>query len=385
MIRRNLTLFQIDNFLNGFWPLSAVAIIYFEAIAHSYTEAMLIFSIINIVQSICEIPTGVLSDKIGRKYSMVATSILIFAGYMFWAIAGDIQNVWLLYVGAVLVGCGQAFVSGTDDAFVYETIKELGETCHFDKVYSRNKSFDELGLAVSAILATIVFYFSSINVLAWISVVPVMLRILVALFYVEPKCVSRPKENAWKHFVKSLTLIMRRPKLIKFSLVKSFNYSFNAANWRFVGAYYETLIAPWLINVVRIVQEFMGFVGYGLVHFIKRRDAKKVLFLSTLINALIKMLGIAINTVVTPFIMVSSTLCHGISSTVENTLLQQQLTDRQRATKGSVISLFAGFLSVLVFMATGIIADYGSARIAVFLLIFMRIVVAFAYKRILSK
>ena len=57
----------------------------------------------------------------------------------------------------------------------------------------------------------------------------------------------------------------------------------------------------------------------------------------------------------------------------------------QRATMGSVISLFAGFLSVLVFMATGIIADYGSARIAVFLLIFMRIVVAFAYKRILSK
>lgn len=385
MIKRNLTLFQIDNFLGGFWPLSAVAIIYFESIAHSYVEAMLVFSIINIVQSICEIPTGVLSDKIGRKYSLTATYALILAGYAAWAIAGDTQDIWLLYAGAALVGCGQAFVSGTDDAFAYETMKELGQACEFDKIYSRNKSYGELGLAVSAALATAVYYFSSINTLAWISVVPALLRVFVSFFYIEPKCVERPKENGWKHFIKSLKLIMRRPKLIRFALVKSFNYSFNAANWRFIGAYYETLIAPWLINVVRIVQELMGFIGYQLVRLVKRRDSKKVLFLATLVNALIKMGGVIINTAATPFIMVSSTLCYGISSTVENTLLQKQLTDRQRATMGSVISLFAGFLSVAVFMATGFIADYTSARTVIFLLILMRIAVAFAYKHILNK
>lgn len=378
-------MFQLDNFLGGFWPLSAVAIIYFEMITHSYAEAMLVFSIINFTQGLCEIPTGILSDKIGRKCSMIATCMLILGGYAAWAIAGDTQNVWLLYAGAVLVGCGQAFSSGTDDAFAYETMKELGCTCEFDKVYSRNKSFDSLGLSVSAILATVVFYFSSINTLAWISVVPALLRVVVSFFYVEPKCVERPKENGWKHFIKSLKLLSRRPKLIRFALIKSFNYSFNSANWRFVGAYYETLIAPWLINVVRIVQELMGFIGFRLVRFVKRRESKKILFLSILINALIKMAGVIVNVAATPFIMVSSTLCYGISSTVENTLLQKQLTDRQRATMGSVISLFAGFLSVLVFMATGIIADYTSARIAIFLLIFMRIAVAFAYRYIFSK
>lgn len=385
MIQRNLTLFQIDNFLGGFWPLSAVAIIYFEMITHSYAEAMLVFSIINFGQSIFEIPTGILSDKIGRKYSMTAACALILGGYTAWAIAGDTNLVWLLYIGAALVGCGQAFGSGTDDAFAFETIKEMGRTCEFDRVYSRNKSFDSLGLAVSAMLATVVFYFSPINTLAWISVVPALLRVVVSFFYVEPKCVERPKESGWKHFLKSLKLLSRRPKLMRFALVKSFNYSFNSANWRFVGAYYETLIAPWLINVVRIVQELMGFIGFHLVRFVKRRESKKVLFLSVLINALIKMAGVMLNAAVTPFIMVSSTLCYGISSTVENTLLQKQLTDRQRATMGSVISLFAGFLSVLVFMATGFIADYTSARAAIFLLIFMRIAVAFAYKRIFSK
>lgn len=385
MIRRNLTLFKIDNFLSGFWPLSAVAIIYFETITRSYAEAMLVFSIVNLAQSLCEIPTGIVSDKIGRRYSMAATGLLLLGGYLLWAVAGDAGSVPLLYAGAALVGCGQAFVSGTDDAFAYETVKELGQTCDFDRVFSQNKSYGELGLAVSAALATAVFYFSSINTLAWVSVVPPLLRAFVAFLYVEPKCVERTKDNAWRHFVKSLRLLLRRPKLIKFALVKSLNYGFNAANWRFAGAYYETLIAPWLINAVRIVQEFMGFVGYRLVRLVKRRESKKMLFVSLLANALIKLAGVVINTAATPFIMVSSTLCHGVSSTVENTLLQRQFTDRQRATMGSVVSLFAGFLSVFIFMATGAIADYASARTAIFLLIFMRIAVAFGYKRILGK
>lgn len=385
MIKRNLTLFKIDNFLSGFWPLSAVAVIYFEAVTHSYVEAMLVFSIINLAQSLCEIPTGIISDKIGRRYSMTSACLLLLGGYLLWAVAGDTSSAGLLYGGAALVGCGQAFVSGTDDAFAYETVKELGKTCDFDKVFSQNRSFDELGLAVSAALATAVYYFSSINTLAWMSVVPPLLRVFVSFLYVEPKCVDRPKENGWKHFVKALKLLLRRPKLIKFALVKSFNYSFNAANWRFVGAYYETLIAPWLINTVRIVQEFMGFVGYRLVRFVKRRESKRMLFWSILVNALVKLSAVVLNTAATPFIMVSSTLCYGISSTVENSLLQRQFTDRQRATMGSVVSLFAGFLSIVVFMATGAVADYWSARTAIFLLIIMRIAVAFGYKRILGK
>ncbi len=384
MIKRNLFLFKIDNFLSGFWPLCAVAVIYFEQITHSYTQAMLVFSIINLTQSLCEVPTGIISDKIGRKKSMIITNFFIMLGYTMWALASVKYGDVLLYFGGLFVGCGKAFLSGTDDALVFETLKKLNKESEFDKVFSQNRSFDELGLAGAALLATFVYYFKNIEILAWLGIIPSFLRVILSCFYVEPNCVTRPTDAPLKHLLISINILKKSPKLLKFAIVKSFNDGFNAVNWRFIGAYYAELIAPWLINIVRIVQEIMGFISYRLVCFFHNYTKRKVLFLSILINSFIKLCGVIINTAITPFVMASSTLCYGISTTVENTLLQEQLTDRQRATMGSVISLFAGFLNFIIFILIGIIADIINPRISIFLIMIARITIAFAYRKVLK-
>lgn len=77
-----------------------------------------------------------------------------------WAVAGFCQNVVLLYVGAMFVGTGQSFLSGTDDALAFETISQLGKKDEFDKVFADNRSYDELGIAVGAIAATIIYFFT---------------------------------------------------------------------------------------------------------------------------------------------------------------------------------------------------------------------------------
>ena len=59
-IKRNILLFKLASFFDGFWPLSPLVVIYFEQITNSYAIAMGIFSIANILQCIMEIPTGIL-------------------------------------------------------------------------------------------------------------------------------------------------------------------------------------------------------------------------------------------------------------------------------------------------------------------------------------
>ena len=384
MIKRNLTLFKIDNFLNGLWPLSAVAIIYFENIAHSYTSAMLVFSIINFSQSIFEIPTGIMSDKIGRRKSMVTGTFLILLGYIMWAVAGFCQNVVLLYVGAMLVGTGQSFLSGTDDALAFETISQLGKKDEFDKVFADNRSYDELGIAVGATAATIIYFFYPIDVLAYLAVLPAFLRFIVSCFYIEPQYINRSKNSFLSHFFTAFQKIVKNPKLLKFSLVKSLNDSLNAVNCRFIGAYYQKVIAPWLINVVRIFQEIMGYFSYRLVKRVRHCNAKNTLFISIFVNAFIKMFGAVINIFISPFIMASSTILYGISTTFENNLLQQQLTDNERATMGSVIALWTAFLNVLIFLAIGFVADIFDVRISVFVIMLARMFVAILYRIILK-
>ena len=70
-IQKNIRLFKIDAFLGGLWPLSSLAIIYFQQITHSYALAMLVWSAANLTQTFGEIPTGIYSDKIGRRKTLI--------------------------------------------------------------------------------------------------------------------------------------------------------------------------------------------------------------------------------------------------------------------------------------------------------------------------
>lgn len=347
---------------------------------------MLIFSTISIAQSVTEIPGGIISDKISRKSTLIIATISIFLGYLLWAIAGNSEVISLLFIGAFFVGIGNAFLSGTDNAIIYETLEELSSEQNFDYIYSQNKSFEQLGMCISALLATIAYYYSNINILAWISVIPALLRIIVVCLYIDPNrnCNSN-QETSIKHFLKSWYLLIRNRHLLKLAIISSFHHSLNAANWRFCGAYYETLIAPWIINLVRVFQEFMGFVGFYLIRFIRKLNSLQLLFVSISSNALIKLLGLFINNPLTPFIMASSTIMYGISSTVEHTLLQQQYTDRQRATLGSVVSFFGGIMSLIVFTTTGYIADKYSPYLAILILILSRLVIGIIYPKVLKK
>ncbi len=383
MIKRNLVLFKADNFFNGLWPLCAVAVIYFESITHSYTLAMLTFSMINLAQSVAEVPTGIVSDKLGRKKSMITGTFLILIGYVMWALAGAYQAKFLLYIGAMFVGGGKAFLSGTDDALAFETINQMNKKGEFDKVFADNRSFDELGIAVGATFAAIICFYTSIEILAYVAILPAFLRFLIACFYVEPNYIKRSHKSFVTHMFSSLKAVIKNPKLLKFALVKSFNDSLNAVNWRFVGAYYETIISPFMINVVRIFQEIMGYISYRLVQLVRQKDVRNTLFLSIFFNALIKLCGAVINTVISPFIMASSTLLYGISTTFENNFLQQQLTNQERATMSSIIALWTSFLNVLIFLGIGFIADASSARVAIFVVLFGRILVSFFYRKIL--
>ena len=251
-MKRNLILFRVDNFLSGLWPLSAVAVIYFQQITNSYTLAMLVFSIINIVQTLFEVPTGVLSDKIGRKKTIILSNLLILSGYILWALAGIKNMHYLLYLGSFLVGSGNALLSGTDDAMVFETLKDMDKEDEFDKFFSKNRSYNELGIAIGATIATFVYFYYPISALAFLAIFPPLLQVIISFLYIEPKNTTRPDSSFLLHLVKATKLLLKNKNLFKFALIKSLNDSLNAVNWRFIGAYYEQVIAPWMINIVRI-------------------------------------------------------------------------------------------------------------------------------------
>jgi MFS family permease len=70
--KRNLKLLNILTFLNTFRAYEGVLVIYFASIADSFTISMTVFALVGISASFFEVPTGLISDKIGRKKTLIS-------------------------------------------------------------------------------------------------------------------------------------------------------------------------------------------------------------------------------------------------------------------------------------------------------------------------
>jgi hypothetical protein len=95
--------------------------------------------------------------------------------------------------------------------------------------------------------------------------------------------------------------------------------------------------------------------------------------------------GLIINNIATPFIASCVNIFYGTSSTAESALLQKELSSKQRATMGSIVSLIGGIMSAIIYYIVGVIADISSIYFAVFMLVFCNLIISGGYYLLLRK
>lgn len=383
MIRRNIFLFKCLYFFNGLWLFSAMAVIYFEQVCHSYALAMLAFSLVNIAQCLAEVPCGIFSDRVSRKTTMVLGESCWFLNMLSWAFAGVYSSVFLLFLGSCLRGIGLAFLSGTDSAMIYETLAQIRKRKIFMTVLAKINSFHQLGLLLSALIATIVTFYFSLKTLVWLSVIPAFCNLLVVLFLVNPKNKFDSSLSLYKQTAKSISLFFKKKKLRSYALLKVLNTSLEYSVFRFESAYFGQLLPIYMVSIVRILQHALGCISFQITSLLNKINLLKIICYSTLGNSLIKLLGLAMNNTLSPFIIAMQNLFYGPEVSSSTTLLQKEYTNSLRATMDSIIGLVGSLGVALVSFLIGFIADFCSARAILIGCSFMGIGIAMAYHRLL--
>ena len=374
MIERNIKLLKWDNFFCGLYALSMVLVIYFESITKSYAQAMLIYSISSIVKVAMEIPTGIFSDKIGRKKTIILSSLLFFITSFIWAFAGSLDNVLLLYVGAVIFGISDAFLSGTNEALMFETMEELKKQDNFDVLFSQCNGWLQVGFVCSSIIAAIVIYFFDMEVLAWFSIIPMMISFFIALWYVEPKVYNRRKDiTSVKVFIASLKDIYANRKAFLFSLLDVMENALGMSCHRFEVAYFNTLIPLWAVNFARLLKQVTGVISFFMISKIKSLGASRILFGSMIGNAFVRVLGVVIDNVLTPFVISSVNLFYGTAETIRKDILQHEFTTKQRATMGSIVSFFSNIVMAILMYILGYVADVYTPYCAICVVVVIKV------------
>ena len=154
---------------------------------------------------------------------------------------------------------------------------------------------------------------------------------------------------------------------------------------RFESAYFNMLIPTWAVNIARVIKQTCGAISYAIAPYFRRFGFYRILVASTIGMTIIKATAVAMNNFVTPFLQSCVNILYGTASTAESALLQQELSSKQRATMGSIVSLLGGILSAVIYWGVGVVADNTSVLFAIIALIVCNVFISGGYYWMLKK
>jgi MFS family permease len=127
-------------------PIYPVYLLLFESKGLSLGQVSLLLATWSVPVVLLEIPTGILADHWSRKNMIVAGSICKAACYVFWFFS---EGFLLYAVGFIFWGISEALCSGSEEALLYDSLKQRQEEDRFDRVYGMGNFCSGLGVALS--------------------------------------------------------------------------------------------------------------------------------------------------------------------------------------------------------------------------------------------
>lgn len=270
-LERNLWLYAIFRTFHKRTFL-AVLVIYAVSVANVSVEMIgVVTAITAVVTMILEVPSGYISDKIGHKRALVFGAILIAISPLGLVFA---QNFYGLLFASLAYWSGNAFHSGTQQAFLHETLIELGRDKEFATVSARAERWS---LFVSLFLLALVpltymvdprlpfvlgFIFQSFTVVASLS------------FTVPQKTHREVFEKMHRGFFALLSTVRKRGEVALFFFL-GFVTALHNKLPEYKELYFQEIGVPlWVFGVVLSLTGIVGIILTYQVHWMEKFKAR---------------------------------------------------------------------------------------------------------------
>jgi MFS family permease len=334
--QKNIKLLAWFNFFTDFKLYSGIAIIYFSSITHSLALGMSIFSIANIADAIFEVPTGILSDRVGRRKTIILGALASIIYSICFALG---KSFWMLALGAVFQGLSVAFYSGNNDALLHDSLKESGKEKDYHTFLGKLSSLFQLALAVGAVLGSVLAN-SSFALVMWLSVFSQVVCFFISLQMVEPNIHIEKSTNIYEHMRDAFLLFKTNKKLRLVSIAGILGSSVGEATFQLQAVFYNTLWPLWAVGIAKMISYLGAMISFYLSGpFINRFKEIKVILIGNIYSRIINSLAVLFPTQASPLLYSSTSIFYGSLSVAKNSLLQKEFTPHQRATIASLNSL----------------------------------------------
>ncbi len=180
---KEIYVYWLVEFIHGIELIGAVLLIFFKdwgGLNQAHTQMLQSWFTLWIF--ILEIPTGVYGDVYGKKKSVITGLIFHTLGIVVYTIA---PNIWLFLLGEFIFALGVAFISGAQEAWIYDTTKKLGIEKRYRDVSITGSNLHMIGMIVASLIYIPLSRYFSVDNLFRLGIVPNVLSIILFTLFIK--------------------------------------------------------------------------------------------------------------------------------------------------------------------------------------------------------
>jgi MFS family permease len=242
----NLWKITAIRMMRGFMVIMPVIVLFFQDNGLSMSEVFLLQSLFSVAVIVLEVPSGYLSDRFGRRNSIVVGSLLTALGYTIYSVG---HGFFGFLCAEILIGFGASFISGADSALLYDSLEGLHRTPEYKRIEGRNGSLGMMSEGAASVIGGVIAVIS-LRFPMYCEAVVMWLIVPIALSLVEPDR---------KQLVARENLIADMLRLVRYALHDHAEIKWLSLYSSVVGA--STLTMAWLI------QPYLKEAGLPLGYF----------------------------------------------------------------------------------------------------------------------
>ena len=142
---KNKMYYGLYAFISSFVLTRGIFLLYLSYRGLTAGEIAIYSVILNAMTAFCEVPTGILGDKIGTRNSVMLGCILLSLHAVIMANAHN--HIILISMGGI-EGAAYTFVSGSDSALLYEILEEGEEQRDYLSVNSKLLAIQSITMGI---------------------------------------------------------------------------------------------------------------------------------------------------------------------------------------------------------------------------------------------
>ena len=154
-IKHNIKKLYVFSALKmALFPMAIITLYWKDQIGLSLSQILFLQGMFSLATLLMEYPSGYLSDRWGYRFSLNLASVIGICGWIAYSLATTFLGV----LGAeILLGISFAFISGSDTALLYETLRAEGREEDYAFFDGRMNGFAQAGEALGALFAGVLY------------------------------------------------------------------------------------------------------------------------------------------------------------------------------------------------------------------------------------